>query len=234
MIVKIDTPELPPDSELIDSDGENLDSNWHCLAMYLLMEVARWLMGERRDYFIGGNMFIYFNADQARNRDFRGPDFFFVEGVRWDTKRRFWVVWNEGNRYPDVIIELLSETTAELDRTVKKDVYEKTFRTHEYFCYDPDGQKLEGWRLVDGSYTPIASNPQGRMWSEKLQAWLGTWRGTFQGVDDVWPRFFSEQGELVPTDNERAEAALAENARLKAELAAGKSPKQPKRRKKKP
>jgi hypothetical protein len=31
---------------------------------------------ERQDYFVGGNMFIYYSRRQVRNRDFRGPDFF--------------------------------------------------------------------------------------------------------------------------------------------------------------
>ena len=34
-----------------------------------------------QDVFVGGNMFIYYSAKQARNRDFKGPDFFVVLGV---------------------------------------------------------------------------------------------------------------------------------------------------------
>ena len=49
--------------------------------------------------------------------------------------------------YPDVIIELLSPTTAKEDRTTKKRIYEQTFHTSEYYLYDPDTQQLEGWRL---------------------------------------------------------------------------------------
>ena len=66
--------------ELVHSDGEPMDSDWHRDAMNLLIEAVRNHLADRTDYFCGGNMFIYFSVEQARNRDFRGPDFFFVKG----------------------------------------------------------------------------------------------------------------------------------------------------------
>ena len=171
----------------------------------------------RDDFYAGGNMFVYFSEEQARNRDYRGPDFFYVDGVnRWPL-RRYWAVWLEGGRYPDLIIELLSPTTAEMDRTVKKALYEKTFHTNEYVCYDPDTELLQGWRLNARSrYRTIRPDPHGRVWLDQLQMWLGTWRGKYQGADMVWLRFFDAQGHLVLTGDE-AEAARAERERLRAE-----------------
>ena len=64
----------------------------------------------------------------------------------------FWVVWEEDGKYPDLIIEHLSHSTAKADRTTKKELYEKTFHTQEYYCYDPYSRKLDGWSLVDGQY----------------------------------------------------------------------------------
>jgi len=46
------------------------------------------------------------------------------------------VVWEEG-KAPDVIIELLSESTATQDKTVKKEIYQNQMRFPEYFWYDP-------------------------------------------------------------------------------------------------
>ncbi|ASC69511.1 Hypothetical Protein XM38_004380 [Halomicronema hongdechloris C2206] len=37
--------------------------------------------------------------------------------------RRSWVVWEEGGQYPDLIIELLSPATAQVDHTLKKTLY---------------------------------------------------------------------------------------------------------------
>jgi Uma2 family endonuclease len=150
-----------PNVPLVETDGEPLESSWHRAAINLLIEVLTWLLRDRSDYYVGGNLFIYFSEEQARTRKYRGTDFFYVEGVNRLPKRRYWAVWQEGGRYPDVIIELVSPTTAQEDRTTKKDLYERTFRTHEYYCYDPDAQTLEGWWQASAGATGHSSRMSG-------------------------------------------------------------------------
>jgi Uma2 family endonuclease len=221
-----------PPANLPETDGEPLESNWHRDAMVLLIELIRFLFQGRTDFFVGGNMFIYYSWDQVRNRDYKGPDVFLVKGVDGGRNRPFWAVWQEKGRYPNLIIELLSPTTADVDRTTKKDLYAQTFRTPEYYLYDPETEHLEGWRLNGQlSYQPIVANERGWLWSEQLGVWLGTWRGRFQAdYDAVWLRFFTTAGELVPLfaereavaareEKERADKAEADLARLKAFLA---------------
>ncbi|MFN4259606.1 MAG: Uma2 family endonuclease [Gemmataceae bacterium] len=129
-----------------------------------------------------------------------------------------------------MIIELLSSSTAEMDRTTKKAVYERTFRTPDYFCYDPETLRLEGWRLAGQDYQPLTPNEHGRWWCAELGLWLGTWEGPYKTVHRTWLRFFDPQGQVVPLFDEayrreaaiqrqRADAAEAELARLKAMLA---------------
>ena len=73
---------MPPDaSELAESDGEPMDSPWHRAAIDLLIDSLSHQWHDRDDFYVGGNMFVYFSADQARSRDFRGPDFFVVLDV---------------------------------------------------------------------------------------------------------------------------------------------------------
>jgi Uma2 family endonuclease len=208
--------EILPNVELIETDGVPLESDWHRAAIGLLIEVIDWLFRGRTDFYVGGNMFIYYCEEQARTRRYRGPDFFFVDGVNREPRRRYWAVWKEGGRYPDVIIELLSPRTAKRDRTTKKDLYEKVFRTCEYFCYDPSTQQFEGWRLNDSAYGALTPNEQGRLFSKKLGLWLGTWVGKYLGSQETWLRFFDTEGRVLPT---RAEAAEEELARLKTRLA---------------
>jgi Uma2 family endonuclease len=217
---------------LPDSDGEPLESDWHRLAMNLLIEIVRYHFQGRQDFFCGGNMFIYFSSAQVRNRDYRGPDFFFVWGVDGARNRDYWAIWDEDGKYPHVIIELLSSTTAEEDRTTKKELYAQTFRTPEYFLYDPATQQLEGWRLrlANGHYDPIQPEASGRLWSEELQLFLGTWEGQFQDTNRTWLRFFDALDQLVLIGREdmeqraeqeklRADQAEAELAQLRARLA---------------
>lgn len=247
-MLKLQELEAPPVAiptlELPTEDGEPLESAWHRAEINLLIESVRNHWHGRTDFYTGGNMFIYFSLEQARTRDYRGPDFFVVKGVDGHRSRGAWVVWEEGGHYPDVIIELLSPTTARTDKTVKKTLYERTFHTPEYYCYDPDSQELLGWHLRAGRYEPLAPDPDGRLWSAELQLWLGTWEGEFQFEQDVWLRFYDPDGNLVPVDAEaahrrveaalqqaeaalqqaeaerqRAEAAEAKVARLHAELA---------------
>ncbi len=228
-------PEL--DFELIASDGEPLDSNWQRLQIHLLTDVVKILMAERdcRDFFVGGDMFVYYDPQQARGiatnpgtrEHFKGPDVFFVSGVE-PGDREYWVTWIEG-RYPELIVELISPSSESKDRGVNRDLYERTFRTPEYFLYDPAKGELEGLRLVRGSYRPIRPGADGRLWSERFQAFVGLWYGTYGVAKRTWVRLFDRDGRLLPTEAEverqqteaerqRAEAAEAEVARLRAEL----------------
>ncbi len=231
-------PEVKlPVLELPTEDGIPLETNWHRIQMNLLIDSVHYHWRDRHDYFAGGNMFIYFSFEQVRNRDYRGPDFFVVKDVDGEQDRAAWVVWEEEGRYPDVIVELSSPSTLDVDLGTKKALYERTFRTPEYFCYDPDSAQLVGWRLETGRYVDLEPHEQGWLWSEELGVWLGTWQGEFQRVTATWLRFYTTDGDLVPTlaeaeaqraDTEawraklearRAEAAEAEVSRLRAFLA---------------
>ena len=173
-------------------------------------------MAHKARLFIGDNLTVYFSRQQLKNRDFRGPDFFLVKQTQ-RKPRRAWVVWEEDGKYPDLIIELLSESTADVDRGLKKDLYQDRFRTHEYFWFSPDTLEFAGFRLVGRHYQPIAPTPQGLLWSEALDLFLG--------VDSGKLRYFQPNGQLVPTPEEdaldaqqRAEAAQQRADRLAEQL----------------
>ena len=233
LTTNVEVPVFPPEELLISEDGVPLESDWHAIEIDLLRELVHQHFASRTDFFAGGNMFIYFNEEQARNKDYRGPDFFLVWGASPMPLRPYWAIWKEGGKYPDLIIELLSPSTAVVDRTVKKNLYEQTFRTPDYFCYDPISENLEGWHLnSDGEYEPLVANKDGWLWSKELQLWLGLWSGLHLGRLTTWLRFFTSVGKLVPTGKEvadaakeradaaedRANAAEAELARLKPAL----------------
>lgn len=215
-------PDLP-EIDLPEEDGVPLESNWHRAQINLLIDNLTWWWRERHDYFTGGNMFIYYSMRQVRNRDYKGPDFFVVTNVDGSYPRQKWVVWEEDGRYPDVIVELMSPSTRDEDLGSKKQLYEQTFKTRNYFCYDPETQQLSGWRLVDTTYAPIEPDSEGRLWSDQLGASLGLWEGFYQQTPAVWIRFFAEDETLIATEaealNQRVAATEAELARLQAELA---------------
>ena len=199
-------PPMPP-TDLIFDDGEPLESNRHRIAMNTLIRSLQQAWGDRNDFFTGGNMFIYYSSTQARNRDFRGPDFFAVLDIDGSYPRQGWVVWEEDGRYPDVIVELMSESTAEADTGTKKDIYERNFRTPDYFVFDPfDPNSFQGWHLdANQRYQPLVPNEQGWLWCQTLGFWLGTWDGTIDREPAVWLRFYDETGNLVLLPEEAAQ-----------------------------
>jgi Uma2 family endonuclease len=202
-------PDIPvlPCTE-IESDEPQLETILHLRQLILLFKCLEWLWRDRTDYFAAGNMSIYYNVQQLKNRDFRGPDFFVVlDTQKYD--RKSWVVWNEGGRYPNVIIEVLSQSTAETDRTTKKRIYEQVFKTPEYFWVYPDTLEFQGFRLVGKRYQEIPLTAAGLRWSEELQLFLR--------VHGEELRYFHPSGDLVLTPEEEAELlaqqALAEEQR---------------------
>ena len=130
------------------------------------------------------------------------------------------VVWEEDGRVPDAIVELMSPSTAAEDLGRKKELYERTFRTPDYFAYDPDGDTLYGWRLLAQSYTPLAANADGRPWSAALEAWVGRWSGDYLGQTGVWLRLFDGEGRLLPTQGEAGESTAVAEQRHADQLAA--------------
>lgn len=209
--------------KLVFSDGEPLESEWHTLQMPYLWHLIWRAMTEqgKSDFYVGGNMFVYYSIEQARDvaegRPYlRGPDVFWVNGVDFRRIRKGWVVWEEDGRLPDVIVELLSDSTAEVDRRDKVELYSKVWGTREYFLYDPDTKILEGYRLAGQTYRPLTLDAQGRLWSEQLGVSLGLWHGVYEGKTYDWVRLFRPDGSLVPSEAE-AERQRADEEYQRAE-----------------
>ncbi|MDA0672171.1 MAG: Uma2 family endonuclease [Cyanobacteria bacterium] len=194
------------------SDEPPLETDLHRDQIDLLIRLLKQFWGDRQDCYASGNLTIYYSPHQRKSEDFRGPDFFVVLGTE-KRPRKSWVVWEEGGKYPNVIVELLSESTAKTDRGLKKQIYQDIFRTPNYFWFDPDSLEFEGFQLMNGTYQPIPMTEQGWRWSEQL--------GLYLGVQNQQLRFFTTAGELVPTAEEQAETerqrAEAEHQRAEAE-----------------
>ena len=125
--------------------------------------------------------------------------------------------------------EFLSPQTRRVDLGEKKRLYEQTFKTHEYICFDylnpTEENSLIGWRLdAHGRYQPIEADFRGWLWSESLALWIGRWSGSILRDDTVWMRFYTSDGELVLTpaeaEHQRAEAEHQRAERLAAQLQA--------------
>jgi Uma2 family endonuclease len=189
------------------------------MAMELLIGLLQDWLAERDDAFVGGDMFFYFSATQARRNDFRGPDVFVVLGTE-RKDRKSWVVWEEDGKVPDVVFEITSETSEAMDKGRKKQAY-AGLKVREYFIYDPYTGAVEGWRLSakDGQYRPLRPTRAGRLASQCLGVEVGVWNGSYRQIEAPWLRCFLPGGMLLPTPEERA--AEAEQRATAAEQRVG-------------
>jgi hypothetical protein len=135
------------------------------------------------------------------------------------------VVWEEG-KAPDVVIELLSDSTAQLDKNEKKLIYQNQLRVSEYFWFDPfNPNDWAGFFLQQGVYQPLSLNAQNQLISQSLGLALQRWQGNYKGIDATWLRWATLEGELLPTPEEQerlradSESLRADSERLRAEQA---------------
>ncbi len=214
-MVQSQTSEIPifPPGDLW-SEEPQLESYRHLKQLLLLLACLERFWKNRNDFFVAANMSVYYSTRQRKSEEMRGPDFFVV----LDTERRerkSWVIWEEEGKYPNFIIEVLSDSTANTDRGLKKQLYQDIWRTPDYFWFDPYTLEFQGFHLMNGEYQAIQPNEQGWLWSEQLQLYLG--------ILEEKLRFFTQAGELVLTPEEaESEALLAvdtERARAQEAIA---------------
>jgi Uma2 family endonuclease len=196
---------LPPTQQQLPyDDGEPMETERHKVQMELLIDALEVWLEDRDDGYVGGNMFVYYSLAQVKNQDFKGPDFFAVLGVP-KGERLSWVCWEEG-KSPDVVIELLSGTTAQTDKGEKKKIYQNQLHVPEYFWFDPfNPEDWQGFQLQSGTYEPMPKDLQGRLISQVLRLALVQWVGTYKGIETTWLRWAKLQGTLLPTAAEQAQ-----------------------------
>lgn len=203
----MEPPEPPPtQDDLPCDDGVPMETFRHKRQMDFLIDAMDDWLERRGNGFAGGNMFMYYSLSQAKNNDFVGPDFFIALDVPLG-ERKSWVGWEEGKN-PDLVIELLSTSTKKYDKTEKKERYARLLRVPEYFWFDPwNPNDFAGFVLNGGGYRPLEPDARGWLYSKQLDLYLGHWEGRYKGIDAIWIRWFTKDGEVVPTEGDLLRAA---------------------------
>jgi Uma2 family endonuclease len=165
--------------------------------------------------FIAADMFWYW--EEGHPQSCVAADVMVVKGVGRAHRRSFFT-WREGGAIPCIVFEMASENTWREDLGEKRAKYER-LGVREYILFDPEGEyvrpRLQGFRLVEGRYEPMALDTEGRLRSEEL-GFLLVPQGIFLRLLDP------TTGALLPTGLERAEAAerQAEQERGRADTLA--------------
>jgi Uma2 family endonuclease len=217
------------DFDVIVEDGVPVEKTVHLLAMMLFRHLAQNRLRELGpDFYVGANQFVYYSLEQARavaeeerqlelfdqglrpdkpqKVAFRGPDTFLVKDVP-HRERDAWKAWEENDRLPDLVLELLSPSTAKVDYGEKKRLYQNVFKSSEYFLYEPRSARVDGYRLLDHTYQRISPSTEGRLWSGELQVEVGVWNGEYEDTEGPWLRLFYPDGSMVLTAVEKERQA---------------------------
>ena len=186
--------------------------------------------------FCGSDMNLYY--DVRHHSWYKRPDWFGVVGVSrlYDNRdlRLSYVMWQEMVA-PTVVVELLSPGTETEDlgkRTrlvseppTKWEVYEQILKVPYYIVFDRYTDELKAFALMAGFYQELKLT-EPKIWLPQLELGLGLWSGAYEGLNQVWLRWYDAQGSWILTPSERealavkqleAERLRAEAERLRAE-----------------
>ena len=136
------------------------------------------------------------------------PDVFLSFDVQvpenwWEKRNRCYFVWEFG-KPPEVVIEIVSNKIGdELGDKLK--TYEH-MRVSYYIVYDPTQQlgekQLRIYELVGRRFRETSET-----WLEQVELGLTLWEGEFEGRQDTWLRWCYQDGNILPTGDERAQIA---------------------------
>ncbi len=158
--------------------------------------------------FVAADLFWYPVEGEPQTR--MAPDVMVVFG-RPKGDRRSYLQWQEGNIPPHVVFEIMSPSNTYWEMVDKFRFYER-FGVEEYYLYDPETGRLEGWTRRGEELVPI----------EKMDGWVSPRLGIKFTLDDKDLVIYGPDGErflLYPELRERLleERQRAEKERQRAE-----------------
>ena len=157
---------LEQEIEYPTSDGQPMaETSLHRRVMNDLIGGLERRYADMPDIWAGGNLFFCY--EKGNPSACVAPDVLFAKGVKkWD--RRNYLLWEE-NVLPSLVAEITSRKTRREDRDEKKPLYE-SLGIEELILFDPYGEylrpRLQGYRLVRGSYRPIPVEKDGSLLSQ--------------------------------------------------------------------
>jgi len=181
----------PSAKDLPDSDDTPVDDQLQLLIPKLLGSTLAMVWAERRDWFFGINMGIYYHPEIPAIV----PDCFLsigVERVVDEGLRLSYVLWEE-QKVPIVALEVVS-LQQRGEYTEKKQLYTE-MEVLYYAIYHPFSRQkaaLEVYYLVNGEYVLLPGN---RRWMPEIGLGIGTERGTYHGITREWLYWYNQTGE---------------------------------------
>ena len=211
---------LPTAEELPDSDDTPVDNELQILIPTLLRAILALLWADRRDWFFGVNMGVYYQPQLAAIV----PDSFLslgVERFKPSGKLRLsYVLWQENNIVPQWVLEVVSKTPGgEYDEKMTK--YAQLGVLY-YVIYNPDYYRrdqhdsFQVYRLENGVYVRQMGS---LVWMPEIGLGIGCEVGTHEGYMREWLYWYDQNGNrlIPPEEIIRQERQIAQQERQRAE-----------------
>jgi Putative restriction endonuclease len=173
--------------------------------------------------FVGADQFIYY--EQYAPTESVSPDVYVMHGIEPDREVDCWKLWEESRAVPSFAVEIVSWKNPRKD-AIQSPVRHAALGTKELVVFDPyharrrdrDRHRFHVFRrLPKRGLVQVEVTDGDRVYSKSLRLWLRT------VGDGMETRLRLAQGpegdELIPTAEEARDAAEAEVARLRAEVA---------------
>jgi Uma2 family endonuclease len=217
----------PTHKDLPDKDGVPVRNSFEPYQSTLLTEPLRPVLLRLRpelDFFIGQDCGIYWRRLDPPLRGVKSPDWYLVLGVPHllDGEMRRSYVLQEELFPPAILLEYASGNGAEeRDNTPwegKFWIYEKIIRPGIYGIFEPERNTLEMYHCLETHLERMQPNAGGRYPISALGMELGLWTGRVHGYEMSWMRWWTPEGELLPTPDDSATMERARSGRLAAKL----------------
>ena len=147
-LAKSTPPIFYPDSDGLPMAENTLQFRW----IVTLVGGLQHVFAKDPQVFVAGDLFWY--PVEGDNQTRLAPDALVVFG-RPKGERGSYRQWEEGGIAPQVVFEVLSpgNTTAEMRHKL---AFYENYGVEEYYLYDPDHGRLQGWRRQLGRLREIA------------------------------------------------------------------------------
>jgi Uma2 family endonuclease len=151
------TKEISPEIDYPDSDGHPMSDNTEQYRwIVMLKENLEIMYADEPNIFIAGDL-AWYPVRYTQKRT--APDVMVVFG-RPKGRRGSYKQWLEDNIAPQVAFEILSPSNKDgrgIDSLDEKFAFYETYGIQEYYIYDPDDLKLQGWHKHGDRLIEISS-----------------------------------------------------------------------------
>ncbi len=203
MVQQLDPTAIHPDFFYPESDGKPLADN--TIQFHLIMKIQGGidaLFADHPRVFVAGDLLWY---PIERSLKSQAPDVMVAFG-RPKGHRRSYKQWEEDNIAPQVVFEILSQNNTAKEMAEKLEFYQR-HGVEEYYLYDPEKNKLQGWLRQGEQLMPIAT----------MTGWVSPRLGTRFDTSNDTLDLYSPDGQRFASYVEMSQRAEQEAQRAEQE-----------------